>query len=66
MATANSQRHDDIDNYNVGDLSDDPFRSPSPPPTSKKRKEGDDVEIDEAVSVQKRARVPNVKLDEDR
>lgn len=68
-ATADSiplSRHDDLDDYDVGDLSDDPFRSPSPP--SKKRKEPDQsgLGIDEEVSVQKRARIPNVKLDEDR
>lgn len=61
-----SNRHDDLDNYDVGDLSDDPFASPSPP--SKKRKEPDEsgLGIDQEVSVQKRARVPNVKLDEER
>ncbi|POR36366.1 Chromosome segregation in meiosis protein 3 [Tolypocladium paradoxum] len=53
----------DLDDYNVADLSDDPFASPSP----KKRKEPDSgLGIDEQVSVQKRARVPAVKLDEDR
>ena len=63
---ASPNRHDDLDNYDVGDLSDDPFRSPSPP--SKKRKEPDQsgLGLDEEVSVQKRARVPNVKLDEQR
>lgn len=59
------ERHDDLDNYDVGDLSDDPFASP--PPDSKKRKEPDsNLGIDQEVSVQKRARVPNIKLDEDR
>jgi hypothetical protein len=58
--------HDDLDNYDVGDLSDDPFRTPTPPP-SKKRKEADSgLGIDTEVAVQKRARVPNIKLDEDR
>ncbi|CAI6086657.1 unnamed protein product [Clonostachys chloroleuca] len=58
--------HDDLDNYDVGDLSDDPFRTPTPPP-SKKRKEADTgLGIDTEVAVQKRARVPNIKLDEDR
>ncbi|UNI22345.1 chromosome segregation in meiosis- protein [Purpureocillium takamizusanense] len=60
--------HDDLDNYAVNDLSDDPFASPSP--QSKKRKEpassSNALGIDEEVSVQKRARVPAVKLDEDR
>jgi replication fork protection complex subunit Csm3/Swi3 len=60
-------QHDAIDNYDVGDLSDDPFASPSPESASKKRKEPDSgLGIDEEVSVQKRARVPNVKLDENR
>jgi hypothetical protein len=58
-------RHDDLDNY---DLSDDPFASPSPPSSTKKRKEppSQGLGIDEEVSVQKRARAPIVKLDEDR
>ncbi|KHO00466.1 replication fork protection component Swi3 [Metarhizium album ARSEF 1941] len=58
-------RHDDLDKY---DLSDDPFASPSPPASSKKRKDApsQDLGIDEEVSVQKRARPPAVKLDEDR
>jgi replication fork protection complex subunit Csm3/Swi3 len=65
-------RHDDIDNYNLGDVSDsDPFATPSPP--SKKPKTSsanpgspNNLGIDEEVSVAKRVRVPNVKLDEDR
>ncbi|KND92725.1 Chromosome segregation in meiosis protein 3 [Tolypocladium ophioglossoides CBS 100239] len=60
-------RHDDLDNYNVADLSDDPFASPSPPSSAKKRKQPDSgLGIDEEVSVQKRVRVPAVKLDEER
>lgn len=61
-------RHDDIDNYDAGDLSDDPFASPPPDSATKKRKANGDggLGIDEEVSVQKRARVPNVKLDEER
>ena len=63
---ATAARHDDLDNYDVDDFSDDPFASP-PPEESKKRKEPDSGwGIDEEVSVQKRARVPNVKLDEER
>ncbi|KAH8169308.1 replication fork protection component swi3 domain-containing protein [Sarocladium implicatum] len=67
-ATLSSPRHDDIDNYDAGDLSDDPFASPPPDSAAKKRKANGDggLGIDEEVSVQKRARVPNVKLDEDR
>ncbi|KAF7560051.1 hypothetical protein G7046_g4110 [Stylonectria norvegica] len=59
-------RHDDLDNYDVNaDLSDDPFASP-PPESTKKRKVDSGLGIDEEVSVQKRVRVPNVKLDEER
>lgn len=62
-------RHDDLDNYDVNDFSDDPFASPEPEQSqsTKKRKEPDSgLGIDEEISVQKRARVPNVKLDEER
>ena len=63
-------RHDDIDNYDIGDLSDDPFRSPSPDRSSSKKRKDPPTQsglgIDEEVSVQKRARVPNIKLDEER
>lgn len=56
-----------LDNYDVADLSDDPFASPSPEASNKKRKEPDSgLGIDEEVDVKKRARAPNVKLDEDR
>ncbi|KAL7948029.1 replication fork protection component Swi3 domain-containing protein [Trichoderma barbatum] len=58
---------DDLDDYGLDD-SDNPFASPTPPPeSSKKRKEPDSgLGIEEEVSVQKRVRVPNVKLDEER
>ncbi|KAK7428099.1 chromosome segregation in meiosis-related protein [Neonectria magnoliae] len=60
-------RHDDLDNYGVDDFSDDPFGSPPPDATTKKRKERESgLGLDEEVSVQKRARVPRVKLDEER
>ncbi|KAI6756502.1 hypothetical protein HG531_014117 [Fusarium graminearum] len=56
-----------LDNYDVSDLSDDPFASPPPEASNKKRKEPDSgLGIDEEVDVKKRARAPNVKLDEDR
>ena len=60
--------NDDLDNYDAGELSDDPFRTPSPEPASKKRKDPPQsgLGIDEEVSVQKRARAPAVKLDEER
>ncbi|KAK5999106.1 Chromosome segregation in meiosis protein 3 [Cladobotryum mycophilum] len=64
-----SARADDLDNYGIDDFDDDenPFASPSSPGPSKKRKEPDSgLGIDQEVSIQKRARVPNVKLDEDR
>lgn len=61
---------DDLDNYGLDDDLDNPFASPTPPPessSSKKRKEPDSgLGIEEEVSVQKRVRVPNVKLDEKR
>lgn len=65
---ASTAKHDDLDNYDVGDFSDDPFTSPPPADASnKKRKEPDSgLGIDEEVNVQKRVRVPNVKLDEER
>lgn len=53
--------HDDLDNYDVTDLSDDPFRSPSPP-----RDAAPALGIDAEVTVAKRARPPAVRLDEDR
>ncbi|KAM0425025.1 hypothetical protein ACHAPT_009826 [Fusarium lateritium] len=56
-----------LDNYDVDDFSDDPFESPPPESSSKKRKEPDSgLGIDEEVDVKKRARAPNVKLDEER
>ncbi|KAI1391865.1 Swi3-domain-containing protein [Hypoxylon trugodes] len=58
----------DIDNY---DVDDDPFASsgdeaPKNDTQSKKRKDQSGLGIDEAVAVQKKARVPMVKLDEGR
>jgi replication fork protection complex subunit Csm3/Swi3 len=64
---AQASKQDDLDNYLVGNLSDDPFASPSPESSQKKRKANDGgLGIDEEVNVQKRARAPAVKLDEDR
>ncbi|KAI3400785.1 hypothetical protein diail_1994 [Diaporthe ilicicola] len=61
---------DDLDNYFLdGDVDDDPFASPKPEDSSKsnKRKEpGDGLGLDEEVSVAKKARVPRVKLDQNR
>ncbi|PTB70268.1 Swi3-domain-containing protein [Trichoderma citrinoviride] len=56
---------DDLDDYGLD--SDNPFASPPPESSTKKRKEPDSgLGIEEEVSVQKRARVPAVKLDEER
>ncbi|KAH7136660.1 replication fork protection component Swi3-domain-containing protein [Dactylonectria estremocensis] len=64
---APAERHDDLDNYDADNFSDDPFGSPPPATASKKRKEPESgLGIDKEVSVQKRARAPNVKLDEER
>ncbi|KAL1856830.1 chromosome segregation in meiosis-related protein [Diaporthe australafricana] len=61
---------DDLDNYFLeGDVDDDPFASPKPEDNSRsnKRKEpGDGLGLDEEVSVAKKARVPRIKLDQDR
>lgn len=58
----------DFDDYLLdGDLSDTPFRSPSPTSKNKnKRKEPSGLGIDEQVEVKKRVTVPRVKLDEAR
>lgn len=54
-------RLDDLDNYFLdGDLDDDPFA-----PT-KRKEPGDGLGLDEEVSVAKKARVPRIKLDQDR
>ncbi|RDA88813.1 hypothetical protein CP532_5465 [Ophiocordyceps camponoti-leonardi (nom. inval.)] len=53
----------DLDDYDVND-SDDPFRSRSPSPATKRKAPASGLGLDEEVSVQKRARVPNIKLDE--
>lgn len=68
MAPDVSQPLDDLDDFNLDGLEDDPFRSPSPQPDkggdkSKKRKT-DGLGIDEEIDVNKRARAPRVKLDE--
>lgn len=71
MAPDVAQPYDDLDDFNLDGFEDDPFRSPSPQPDksqqdkSKKRKT-DGLGIDEEVDVNKRARVPRVKLDESR
>ncbi|KAF4975717.1 hypothetical protein FZEAL_7534 [Fusarium zealandicum] len=66
MPAPNSDLANGLENYDVDDFSDDPFASP-PPESSKKRKEPDSgLGIDQEVDVKKRARAPNVKLDEER
>lgn len=63
---------DDIDNYFLqGDLDDDPFASPEPADrpesgATKRKEPGDGLGIDEEVSVAKKARVPRIKLDQER
>lgn len=60
---------DDLDNYFLHeDLEDDPFASPNGDNSaSKKRKSpGDGLGLDEEVSVEKKARIPRIKLDRDR
>ena len=54
------------DTINDDDLSDNPFKTPSPENQSKKRKEVDALGLDEEVDLNKRKRAPNVKLDEER
>ncbi|KAG8671870.1 chromosome segregation in meiosis- protein [Fusarium poae] len=67
MPTLDSDPANGLDNYDVADLSDDPFASPPPEAFNKKRKEPDSgLGIDEEVDVKKRARAPTVKLDEER
>ncbi|KAF5617774.1 replication fork protection complex subunit Csm3 Swi3 [Fusarium sp. NRRL 52700] len=67
MPTLDSDPANGLDNYDVDDFSDDPFASPPPEAANKKRKEPDSgLGIDQEVDVKKRARVPNVKLDEER
>lgn len=56
----------DLNDYGVEDFEDDPF-APSDDNTSKKRsKDETGLGIDEAVTVAKKPRVANVKLDENR
>lgn len=55
---------DDLDTFFLdGDLDDDPF---APSKDSNKRKGPGDLNVDEEVSVAKKARVPRVKLDQER
>lgn len=61
---------DELNNFFLdGDLDDDPFASPKADKngTNTKRKSpGDGLGIDEEVSIAKKARVPRIKLDQDR
>ncbi|PSR94006.1 replication fork protection component Swi3-domain-containing protein [Coniella lustricola] len=72
MAEATKDRvpsFDEFDNlFSDPDLDDDPFASPGKDKAeSKKRKEpGDNLGLDEEVSVAKKPRVPRIKLDADR
>ncbi|KAL7922812.1 replication fork protection component Swi3 domain-containing protein [Trichoderma austrokoningii] len=58
-----------MDDFDMGDDLDNPFASPTRPSdaSNKKRKEPDSgLGIDEEISLQKRMRAPNAKLDEER
>ncbi|RGP64729.1 replication fork protection complex subunit csm3 swi3 [Fusarium longipes] len=67
MPALDSDPANRLDDYDIADFSDDPFASPPPEASKKKRKEPDSgLGIDEEVDVKKRARAPNVKLDEER
>jgi len=62
---AKPAERDTFDSYFLEEF-DDPFASPEPEPGKNKRKEPEGLGIDEEVSVAKKARVPRIKLDEDR
>ncbi|KAK0726035.1 replication fork protection component Swi3-domain-containing protein [Lasiosphaeris hirsuta] len=68
-AAAPNNTSDILSDY-LADWDDDPFRSPSPKPGSKKndkkRKEPDTLGIDEQIDITKKARAPRVKLDDAR
>lgn len=70
LAPTASNNLDELDNFFLdGDLDDDPFASPKggKNDTNNKRKEpGDGLGIDEEISIAKKARVPRIKLDQDR
>lgn len=70
MASKHLPAHgDDLDDYGLDNDLSYVVTSPTPPSPepSKKRKEPDSgLGIEEEVSVQKRVRVPNVKLDEEK
>lgn len=68
MTSRTTPGYDDLDNYAVEDF-DDPFRTLSPDAKElgvNKRKQGEALGLEEEVEVNKRARVPRVKLDEAR
>jgi len=66
--TPQDQSHDVLDNYFLDDDFEDPVASPPRNATAdaSRRNQPGGLGIDEEVSVQKRARVPRVKLDETR
>ncbi|KAK3342105.1 replication fork protection component Swi3-domain-containing protein [Lasiosphaeria hispida] len=71
-AAAPNNPSDFVNDY-LADWDDDPFRSPSPEPGSKKndkndkkRKEPDTLGIDEQIDITKKARAPRIKLDDAR
>ncbi|KAI0130306.1 replication fork protection component Swi3-domain-containing protein [Xylariales sp. AK1849] len=73
MAPATENRtfaNNDLDDYGVDDFDLDPFAESGDDnannPNPKKRKDATGLGIEETVTVAKKARVPNVKLDENR
>lgn len=68
-AAAATSKLDELDNFFLDGDFEDPFASPKGDKNdiSNKRKEpGDGLGIDEEVSIAKKARVPRIKLDQDR
>lgn len=69
-AAAATSNLDELDNFFLdGDLDDDPFASPKGnknDSNNKRKGPGDGLGIDEEVSIAKKARVPRIKLDQDR
>jgi len=70
-ATSPSRQKNGLDDFDLDEFGD-LFGSPTPPPesgeaTSKKRKDAhDDLGLEGEAVVAKRARVPRIKLDEER
>lgn len=68
-AATTSNLYELEDFFLEGDLDEDPFASPNGDKndtSDKRKKPGDGLGIDEEVSIAKKARVPRIKLDQDR